>query len=346
MNLSLGLMLGSSALGGAGTPAYAGHNMVVFNQDYLTNSAGIGLGSEAGFFFAAKFNMPALPAGNWYLWNTGRGTAGAVAGTNVYITASGEIVVYILNVGAAAAPYIAAGTVGLGLDVDTDYTIHASIDSSELTGGTSELITPSSASFTATFLITDISSRYHSVTRNDLAQTEGVHYTVTQTNPAILDFTISGDDFDGVETVAITIHSNWIKLWVNGTRVPVVALAADQGSTTWDMTAANASRAVIGNRHAVVGTPTYTTTEYLGYVDGGAGDVGVEVGFILFNDAPNADPTTTSTNGTDIDLSAFASAGATPAKVFFGGQQTAANWNAGTNQGTGGDFTMTGDVTV
>jgi hypothetical protein len=37
--------------------------------------------------------------------------------------------------------------------------------------------------------------------------------------------------------------------------------------------------------------------------------------------------------------------GVTPI-VFYGGKQTAANWNAGTNQGSGSDWTMQGDVDV
>ncbi len=37
--------------------------------------------------------------------------------------------------------------------------------------------------------------------------------------------------------------------------------------------------------------------------------------------------------------------GVTPI-VFYGGEQTAANWNAGTNQGSGSDWTMVGDGVV
>lgn len=37
--------------------------------------------------------------------------------------------------------------------------------------------------------------------------------------------------------------------------------------------------------------------------------------------------------------------GVTPI-VFYGGEQTAANWNAGTNQGSGSDWTMNGSVAV
>jgi len=46
---------------------------------------------------------------------------------------------------------------------------------------------------------------------------------------------------------------------------------------------------------------------------------------------------------TDVDLGDDGSNPGVVPLIFFGGLQTAADWNAGTNLGTGGDFTMNGD---
>jgi hypothetical protein len=108
------------------------------------------------------------------------------------------------------------------------------------------------------------------------------------------------------------------------------------------MSTTAANRAVLGARHNAVATPTYATDSYLGYDS--TKNVNVLVFFFLFNPAPNNNPATTSRFGKDIDLSAFESAGATPALVFFGGEQVAADWNAGENLGTLGGFTVTGPV--
>lgn len=48
--------------------------------------------------------------------------------------------------------------------------------------------------------------------------------------------------------------------------------------------------------------------------------------------------------GADVDLGTDGTlSGLAAPLIFYGGRQTAANWNAGTNQGTGGDFTKNGD---
>lgn len=50
-------------------------------------------------------------------------------------------------------------------------------------------------------------------------------------------------------------------------------------------------------------------------------------------------------DGGDTDIDALIAATTLPTPlIYFGGRQTAANWNAGTNQGTGGNFTMQGGV--
>jgi hypothetical protein len=57
---------------------------------------------------------------------------------------------------------------------------------------------------------------------------------------------------------------------------------------------------------------------------------------------PNLD--TPSVRGRWQDLTGPQNPGASPARIFYGGTQTVANWNAGTNLGSLGDFTMTGAV--
>lgn len=324
-------------LNGAGGEPYPGHNPVVFaNDDRLTNTA-LGITSPTGFFFAAKFRLPSLPAGNWFLWNSGRGSgASAAAYTHMYVSAAGEVEVAAANP-SAGAPRVEGATSGAGLTSGVDYTVHASINPVGR-DDVIESVAPANGVYTAELL-----AQYYpglTVFRNSVPQVEGVDFTITQTSPLILTF---GAVFNGADTVDIYIPGDRLKVWINGVS-QLITNGTNSGGTTWTMTSAAANRAVIGSRHDVIATPTYSTTEYLGYVDG-ISDVGITVSFFIFDDAPNEDPSTTSNNGADIDLSAFTAAGATPAHVFFGGTQEAADWNAGTNQGSGPDFTMSGDVT-
>lgn len=324
-------------VGAGGGVAYPGHNPVVFaNDDRLTNTA-LGITSPAGFLFAAKFRLPSLPAGNWYFWNSGKGSgASAAAYTHMYVNADGEVG-FAAASPSAGAPRVEGSTSGAGLTSGVDYTVHASINPVGRNDNT-ESVFPTVGTYTATFT----GSYYPGLTvlRAASPQVEGVDFTITQTNPLILTF---GTVFNGSDIVEIYIPGDRLKVWINGVS-QLIRNSANSGGTTWTMTSAAANRAVIGSRHDVIATPTYSTTEYLGYVDG-ISDVGVTVSFFIFDDALNEDPSTTSNNGADIDLSAFTAAGATPAHVFFGGTQKAADWNLGTNQGSGPDFTMTNDVT-
>lgn len=54
------------------------------------------------------------------------------------------------------------------------------------------------------------------------------------------------------------------------------------------------------------------------------------------------DPTAFYASG-DVDLGSGTVSGVTP-RLFYGGQQVATNWNAGTNQGSAGNMTMNGAV--
>lgn len=334
----IGIGIGiSPGLNGAGGGSYPGHNPVVFaNDDRLTNTA-LGITSPTGFLFAAKFRLPSLPVGNWYFWNSGKGSgSSAAAYTHMYVSAAGEVGFAAANP-SAGAPRVEGSTSGAGLTSGVDYTVHASINPVGRDDYT-EIVTPTVGTYTATFV--GSYSPGMTVTRAGYPQVEGVDFTITQNSPLILTF---GTVFNGGDGVYIYIPGDRLKVWINGVS-QLITNIANTGGTTWTMTSAAANRAVIGSRHNVIATPTYSTTEYLGYVDG-ISDVGVTVSFFIFDDAPNEDPSTTSNNGADIDLSAFTAAGATPAHVFFGGTQTAADWNAGTNQGSGSDFTMSGDVT-
>ncbi len=329
-----------------GVAGYAGHNTAVFNQDYLTRSGSLGITTPSGFFFAAKFNAASLPsAGSWGLFNVGRNVAGAAASVRVAITDTGGLDLVFRDTG-SNAPYLAATAPGVVV-AGVDTVVHVSADATQAAQD-SEAITPPNG-YTATFTgpyVTGLST----VTVDGLTVVEGVDFTVTQASPAVLNFTLGGVPFDGVSNQA-TLYSaaDTIKVWVNGEQVPFIMSNESLTDSVFDFTSgttANNNRSCIGVLHNTPATPSYTASSVLGYQDGGAGDVQVLVDFILFDDVANPDPSTTSNNGADIDLSAFASGGATPALVLLGGSPdyTAADWNAGTNRGTGGNYTMAGAV--
>lgn len=330
------------------TSSYAGHNTVVFHQDYLTRSASLGITTPSGFFFAAKLNVAALPAaGSWGLFNVGRNSAGAAAGVRVAVSDTGGLDLAFRDTGANAPVLVATAPGVVVAGVDT--VVHVSADATQAAQDSEQVIPP--AGYIATFTIPYVSGS-SIVIASAAEAVEGVDFTVTQASPAILDFTIRGVPFTGVaDDATIYNPAETLKVWVNGEQVPFVMSIETLTDSVFDFTSgttANNNRSCIGVLHNSPATPTYTAASVLGYQDGGAGDVQVLVDFILFDDVANPDPSTTSNNGADIDLSAFASDGATPALVLLGGSPdyTAADWNAGINRGTGGNYTMSGDVTA
>lgn len=344
--MRLGLDMGLGGVATASRPAgYAGHNGVVFNQDYLTRSGSLGLTTPRGFLFAAKINATGLPSsGSWGLFNAGRNSTGTAASVRVSITSTGDLDLVFRDT-AANAPILTA-TVARVVTDGVDTVIHVSADATKPAQET-ETISPA-IGYTATFT-KNYTSDLTFVTLNGLEKTEGVDFTVMQASPAVLDFTISGVPFSGVDSLVLTNPAESLKVWVNGVRQSFYMSNETLTDSVFDFTSgttATNNRSCIGVLHTSPATPSYTAASVLGYIDGGAGDKSVEVGFILFDDAANPDPATTSNNGADIDLSAFASDGATPALVLLGGSPTytAADWNAGTNRGTGGNYTMAGAV--
>lgn len=353
--------------------SYAGHNMVSFAQDYLTATASSTPAGYTGtwlpattkeFLIAAKIHLLSAPvANNWYLLNIGRGINGGAPAQIFALLDTDRTLNFSFVDGAAGSlhPTLQGYSVD-PIDLLTDTTLHLSVNAD---GGAQEYqsVTPP-AGWGVTFTTVNYSASLQvlstTVGGGTVECVEGVDYTVTQNSPLKLLFNSGTVPFFNGLSDTCTVR-NWltgtVKLWKNGVRQKVVMTAEDVATdTTFTLSLANSNRIVIGAAHqAVTSTPpTYTdgqsgrTGGYLGYVDGGAGDVAVRMGFILFDTAKNDDPSTTSANGSDIDLSAFASGGLTPAKIFLGGSPTysASDYNNGTNRGSAAvAFTMVGAAT-
>jgi hypothetical protein len=321
--------------------AYAGHNMVTFqNGDYLYG-VDVGTVTTSGHFLACKINLPSYPAStSWGIFARGYGDSGTVGGLRVFVKSNGTLEILTRDAG-NTAPIISAtsrNAIGTGAK-----TIHVSVDA---TAGAAESDAGSLTGTTITLAgITGPILSTWNVARNNVPQTHGVDYTITGANQ--LTFAVAGSGIPLEDDVAVLGLSKMISCWIDGTAQVMDVGTETLTDTSWDLSAVNARKVVIGSRFNAGTTPTFTTGGYLGYVDGTApNDVAVEMGFLIYDHAANPDPTTTSNNGADIDLSAFESAGATPARLFFGGLQTAADWNAGTNLGSASTtWTMTGAAT-
>lgn len=327
--------------------SYAGHNTVVFRQDHLENltgslyTANSFSAATSGFFCAFKLNLPRYPeyGADWGVWNNGRRqwAAAAYSGVTIAIASDGRLYVYARNTGTTTPQLY--GFTAFALPTGTDLTVHVSVDATDGDDAVSSL---GFGGGTVVDFAADWVTGSHTLTVDDVVMSEGNGFTVTQTSPAQLTFDVATP---GGNVVLFPPMSH-IRVWVNGVAQFVMYNTDDTTTDSFNFSAANVEKCAIGAMWTSpgAGSGSVDTTSRLGYVDGASNDVDVPVEFLIWDDAPNPDPSTTSNNGADIDLSAFASGGATPAQVFFGGTQVAADWNAGTNQGDGSDFTMSGSV--
>jgi hypothetical protein len=323
-------------------PTIAGHRSVRFHHDYMT-LAGTGLtavSSGTERFFACKINMEALPDSGteWYLFNHGRGITGGQIQFKVSITSDGGVKVNALDSSGGDPKF--QYLFDTRLSASTDYVLHISLDSAD-TASSQGFTT--SVTDTATFA-SDVygDSTDTLITDNSGAYREGFDFVVTQQSPTIL--TRNSPDLWDTD-ISATRVGNLVRLWVNGTQfrlAQVLLESIGDGVFTVGGTDAH-KRCVIGTQHDAVTTPTYSASEILGEKSGG--DVGVNISFLIFDDVKNNDAFSVFESTTvDRSLHEFASSGATPALIFFGGTQAAADWNAGTNQGSGENFTMVGTV--
>jgi hypothetical protein len=134
-----------------------------------------------------------------------------------------------------------------------------------------------------------------------------------------------------------------IRIWVNGVEKGVT-VTIDHGSGSdvlnWSSTA---PAGFSGGRRGSVGvqanangaSPAIVAASRVGYIDGGSGDVPVEIGLGFFSTAAITDPTEFY-GPVGVDLSAYAAT----APMLFGHTETydVAAWAAGRNDGTGPDF--------
>lgn len=123
--------------------------------------------------------------------------------------------------------------------------------------------------------------------------------------------------------IHVAITPGTIKTWVNGSA---------QANQTW--TAAPLDHSL-------------QATAYLGASSTGAANTGWSGTIsLLYLCNGTADETATHFySGGDVDLGTDGTlSGAPSPQIFFGGRQVVADWNAGTNQGTGGNFVMNGSV--
>jgi len=131
-------------------------------------------------------------------------------------------------------------------------------------------------------------------------------------------------------TPGTDLLSSRVYLYINGT-VDITQQwpAWDDGSVEWStaMTEATIGAGAAGGNLLLNGTK-------MGFLWFGTGNSTYDLSHTAFY------------NGGDVDLGNGTISGADPL-VYYGGSSThtLANWNAGTNYGTGGDFTVTGALT-
>jgi hypothetical protein len=136
-----------------------------------------------------------------------------------------------------------------------------------------------------------------------------------------------------------------IRVWVNGVEKSVT-ITVDQGIGSdvlnWSSTApggyGGGRRGSVGIKHNAVGaTPTVVAESRVGYIDGGSGDVPVEIGLGFFSTAAIADPTKFY-GLSGVELSAYVATAPMILGHVFG--YGIANFAAGVNAGTGPDLTV------
>jgi hypothetical protein len=342
IGIGLNLVAGRTA----GAAAYAGHNAVRFHQDYLVKgSNGVtatdgltAMASTTGLFLAFKINMEALPGSGvaWTVINVGRGASTTTPMFWAYIDENGNITVAARD-NIALEPVLIY-TFVTELSAATDYSIHISLDATQaaLTTNSPVSVVGAAMTFASDVYGTSANTTLYDLD-NDVYYVQGPDFAVgAPDNPTVLNK--ASGNWDGGATYLLVSNPQRIRLWVDGSEclrvfaVPSEDLAAD--ATIVFSTAQVRKRCAIGVQFDnTAGTPpTYVAATVLGY-DAGTPRY-VDMSYLIFDDAANADPTTTSDNGADIDLSAFEGT----VLVYFGGQQVAADWNAGTNLGTGGTF--------
>lgn len=145
-----------------------------------------------------------------------------------------------------------------------------------------------------------------------------------------------------------------VKMWLSEAGAPFAQIYTKTGlagDCPTDSTKLVYSGAAFTN--FVIGRANPTTGQWFGQVSDGTKVDGAQMAFVGFwastsrSAAYITDPSIFFFGGRDTNLSIDLTVGGRlPAPlVAFGGTQTAANWNAGTNMGTAGTFTMNGTVT-
>jgi hypothetical protein len=147
---------------------------------------------------------------------------------------------------------------------------------------------------------------------------------------AVVDTTATGDE---------------IRVWVNGVE-KTVTVTVDQGlgsdvldwSSTAPATLSGGRRGSVGIQVSAFGSGgSVVTASRVGYIDGGSGDVPVEIGLAFFSTAAITDPAEFY-GPVGVDLSAYAAT----VPMLLGHTETydVAAWAAGRNDGTGPDLTV------